>query len=187
MSDMLLMQLVQGRPADITGRLPVEMAVYDLLDLLGIAYERVDHEAVYTMEACAGVEAILQPAVICKNLFLCNRQKTQFYLLMIPGNKKFKTKDLSRQLGAARLSFAPEEFMMEYLCIAPGSVSVMGLMNDAENHVRLLIDKDVLKEEFLGCHPCVNTSSLRIRMCDLTGKFLPAVHHEYTKVDLPDA
>ena len=183
----MALQLVHGGPEDFDDRLPVETATYSLLDFLGIEYERVDHEAVYTMEACAEVDAVLQPAVICKNLFLCNRQQTQFYLLMIPGDKKFKTKDLSHQLGVARLSFAPEEFMMEYLHIAPGSVSVMGLMNDTDNHVQLLIDKDVLEEKFLGCHPCVNTSSLRMRMCDLTGKFLPAVHHEYIEVDLPDA
>lgn len=180
------LQLVYGRPSDVSGRLPVETATYDLLDTLGIEYERVDHEALYTMEACAEVDAILAPAVICKNLFLCNRQQTQFYLLMIPGEKKFKTKDLSHQLGVARLSFASEDFMMEYLHIAPGSVSVMGLMNDTENHVQLLIDRAVLESEILGCHPCVNTSSLRMRMSDMIQRFLPAVHHEYIEIDLPD-
>ena len=179
------LQLVHGRPEDVSGRIPQETAVYDLLDQLGIEYERVDHEAVYTMEACEQIDELLSPAVICKNLFLCNRQKTQFYLLMIPEDKKFKTKDLSHQLGVARLSFASEDYMMEYLQISPGSVSVMGLMNDTENHVQLLIDKDVLNKEYLGCHPCINTSSLRFRMSYLTEKFLPAVHHDYIEVDLP--
>lgn len=174
--------LESGRPKDGSGRLPVELAVYDLLDQLQVDYERIDHPAVFTMEACLEIDKALAPAVICKNLFLCNRQKTQFYLLMIRDDKKFVTKDISSQLGVARLSFAPEEYMMEYLRITPGSVSVMGLMNDQENHVRLLIDRDVLREPYLGCHPCVNTSSLRLPMHCLTEAFLPAVHHEYTEV-----
>lgn len=179
------LKLVKGRPQDVSGRIPQEIAVYDLLDHLEIEYERVDHEAVYTIDACAEVDAVLAPAVICKNLFLCNRQKTQFYLLMIREDKQFKTKDVSRQIGAPRLSFASEEHMMEYLQITPGSVSVMGLMNDTENHVRLLIDRDVLAAEYVGCHPCINTSSIRFRTALLTERFLPAVHHDYTLVEVP--
>ena len=181
------LKLVKGRPskAEETGRLPKETAVYDLLDRLDIEYERVDHEAAFTMEACIAIDEVLSPAVICKNLFLCNAQKSKFYLLMIREDKKFKTKDISKQIGSARLSFAPEEYMTEYLNISPGAVSVMGLMNDTENHVRLLIDRDVLQEEYLGCHPCVNTSSIRFRMQELMGKFLPAVHHDYTEVKVP--
>lgn len=176
------LNLTAGRPADTTGRTPQEIAVYDLLDQLNITYERVDHPAAFTMEACLAIDEVLAPAVICKNLFLCNRQKTNFYLLMIREDKTFKTKDITKQIGSARLSFAPEENMMEYLQISPGSVSVMGLMNDTENHVQLLIDKDVLQEEYLGCHPCVNTSSIRFPVADLVLKFLPAVHHEFLEV-----
>lgn len=125
--------LEKGRPVDCTGRLEKEIRVYDLLDSLGIAYERVDHEAAFTMEACAAIDKVLYPAVVCKNLFLCNRQQTDFYLLMIRDDKKFKTKEISKQIGSARLSFAPEEYMEKFLDITPGSVSVMGLMNDYEN------------------------------------------------------
>ena len=170
------MTLVTGRPADCSGRLDKEIRVYDLLDELGIGYQRIDHEAAMTMEACAAIDEALD-ATICKNLLLCNRQCTDFYLLMIPGNKVFKTSILSKQIGSSRLSFAAPEYMQQYLDITPGSVSVLGLMNDKENHVQLLIDEDVLKGEFFGCHPCINTSSLRIRMCDLMEKILPAVHH----------
>jgi Ala-tRNA(Pro) deacylase len=166
------------------GREEKEMRVYDLLDSLNITYERVDHEAAETMEACARIDKVLEPAVICKNLFLCNAQKTKFYLLMIRDNKKFKTKEISHQINSARLSFGPAEFMEEYLNITPGSVSVMGLMNDTENHVTLLVDEDVLNAEYFGCHPCVNTSSLRLRIDDVFGKFLKAVHHDYTVVHL---
>lgn len=165
------------------GRLPREMAVYDLLEELGISYQRLDHEPMATIEDCQGVDELLG-IHMCKNLFLCNSQKTVFYLLMMPGEKKFKTKELSHQIGSARLSFASEEFMEEFLHIHPGAVSIMGLMNDRDNRVNLLIDEDVLKEEYLGCHPCVNTASLRLRTEDVIHKFLPHVKHEYTTVHL---
>lgn len=173
-----------GRPTENGQRLEKEIRTYDLLDSLGIEYERVDHEAAETMEACAEVDKILAPAVICKNLFLCNTQKTKFYLLMIREDKKFKTKEISHQINSARLSFAPAEYMEEYLDITPGSVSVLGLMNDKENNVTLLVDEDILKEEYFGCHPCINTSSLRLRVTDVFGPFLQAVHHNYTVVRL---
>ena len=167
------------------GREEKEMAVYRLLSDLGIPYERMDHEAMDTMEACQGVDEILH-IHMCKNLFLCNSQKTVFYLLLMPGEKKFKTKELSKQIGSARLSFASEEYMVKYLNIRPGSVSIMGLMNDTENCVQLLIDKDILASELVGCHPCVNTSSLSLRVRDLIDVFLPAVGHSYITVRLSE-
>ena len=178
------LELQQGRPADTTGRLEKEIRTYDLLDSLGIAYERVDHEEANTMEACAAVDEVLAPAVICKNLFLCNTQKTRFYLLMIKNDKKFKTKEISKQINSARLSFAPPEYMEKYLDITPGSASVMGLMNDKENQVTLLVDEDVLSAEYFGCHPCINTSSLRLKVSDVFGTFLKAVKHDYITVKL---
>jgi len=174
----------QGAPESMDSRLPKEQRTYALLDSLHIPYTRVDHEATATIDCCLEVEKILG-IHICKNLFLCNAQKTKFYLLMMPGNKKFKTKNLSKQINSARLSFAGDEYMEQYLDITPGSVSILGLANDHENHVQLLIDSDVLKDEYLGCHPCINTSSLKIRTADLLEKFLPAVHHEYITVTLP--
>ena len=163
---------------------PQESAAFDLLDTLGIDYDRVSHDAAFNMELCADVSAVLGVSV-CKNLFLCNRQQTVFYLLMMPGDKKFRTKDLSSQLGCARLSFADERFLLEYLDIHPGSVSIMGLMNDKTHAVQLLVDRELLKDAFIGCHPCVNTSSMRIAREDLFGKFLEAVGHDYRIVDLP--
>lgn len=176
--------IVKGRPTTSEGRLEKENRVYDLLDSLGIEYERVDHEEANTMEACAAIDEVLAPAVICKNLFLCNSQKTRFYLLMIREDKKFLTKDISKQINSARLSFAPAEFMEQFLDITPGSVSVMGLMNDKENNVTLLVDEDVLKAEYFGCHPCINTSSLKLKVEDVFGPYLKAVNHEYTVVKL---
>lgn len=177
------MELLNGRPENAEGRLPREMRTYDLLDSLGIEYQRTDHERTDTMEACLEVDGILG-VVICKNLFLCNRQKTSFYLLMMPGDKKFRTKELSAQIGSSRLSFADPDDMLKYLDIEPGAVSIMGLMNDKEGAVQLLIDEDVLKDGYIGCHPCVNTSSLRMRTEDVTEKFLPAVGHGYRTVRL---
>ena len=179
-----IMELVKGRPIDVTDRLDKEIRTYDLLDSLGIEYERVDHEAAETMEACAEIDVLLEPAVICKNLFLCNSQKTRFYLLAIRGDKKFKTKEISHQINSPRLSFASPEFMEKYLDITPGSVSVLGLMNDIKNNVKLIVDEDVLKEDYFACHPCINTSSLRLKTEDVFGKFLEAIHHDYIVVTL---
>ena len=180
------MELQNGRPETTSGRLDKEIRVYDLLDKLGIAYQRVDHEATMTMEACEEVDRILgDDTTICKNLFLCNRQETNFYLLLMPGDKPFKTKDLSAQIHPARLSFAKPEYMEKYLDITPGSVSVLGLMNDSEKKVQLLIDEDVMKEPYFGCHPCINTSSLKFTTEDLTKKIIPALGHDPITVSLP--
>ena len=180
------MTLFEGRPADCTGRLEKEIRTYDFLDSLGVRYQRIDHAPAMTMEVCADIDAALE-ATICKNLLLCNRQCTAFYLLMIPGNKTFKTSVLSKQIGSSRLSFADAEYMERFLDITPGSVSVLGLMTDHEHHVQLLIDEDVLKGEFFGCHPCINTSSLRLRTSDLMEKIIPAMGHEPRIVSLPAA
>ena len=171
----------QGRPSD--DRIPQELAVYDKLEELGISFTRVDHDHADTMEDCLLIERTLG-ARICKNLFLCNRQKTDFYLLLIPGDKVFKTKELSKQIGSARLSFASAEYMEKYLDITPGAVSIMGLMNDKDNVVRLLVDEDLLKEEWIGCHPCVNTSSIRVKTKDMFDTVMKAMHHEMTVVRL---
>ena len=180
------MELQNGRPANTDDRLGKEVRVYDFLDNLGIEYQRIDHEAAMTMEACEEIDRVLgDDTTICKNLFLCNRQETNFYLLLMPGNKPFKTKDLSAQIHSARLSFAKPEYMEEYLDITPGSVSVLGLMNDSEKKVQLLIDEDIMKEPYFGCHPCINTSSLKFTTEDLTTKIIPALGHDPITVNLP--
>ncbi len=179
------MELLSGRPANCENRLPREVRCYDLLDSLGISYQRIDHEETNTMEACAAVDEALN-ATICKNLLLCNRQCTSFYLLMIPGHKPFKTSVFSKLIGSSRLSFAAPEYMERFLDITPGSLSVLGLMNDQKNQVQLVIDEDILKGDFFGCHPCINTSSLRISTKDLTDKIIPAMGHTPLLVALPN-
>ena len=180
------MELQKGRPENTDNRLDKEIRVYDFLDKLGVQYQRIDHEAAMTMEACEEIDhALGDNTTICKNLFLCNRQETDFYLLLMPGDKPFKTKDLSAQIHSASLSFAKPEYMEKYLDITPGSVSVLGLMNDSEKKVQLLIDEDVMKEPYFGCHPCINTSSLKFTTEDLMQKIIPALEHEPVTVTLP--
>ena len=172
------LELLHGRPADSAGREDRELRCYDLLDSLGIDYWRVDHAAAMTMEDCAQADEVLgEDTAICKNLFLTNSKKDRYYLLLLPGHKKFVTKEVSRQIGSTRLSFASEEKLLEYLDIHPGSVSVMGVMNDRENRVEVLIEEDVLKYPYLGCHPCKNSTSMKLTCQDLLQKFLPAVGH----------
>lgn len=196
-----VLPIFQGRPSDCTGRMEREIRVYDLLDSLGIVYDRIDHDPAMTMEVCAQIDAAFgrmsleefrhcdaseqqNHAIVCKNLFLCNKQKTHYYLLMMPGQKKFLTRNLSAQINSARLSFADADDMLSMLDITPGSVSVMGLMNDREHRVQLLIDSDVVRSRYVGCHPCINTSSLRLKTDDLLHKLLPAIGHEPIMVTL---
>lgn len=168
-----------------TGRTDRENAVYVLLEKLGIAFEGLDHDRADTMEICEHIEKKLG-AEICKNLFLCNRQQTDFYLLLMPGKKIFKTKYLSEQINSSRLSFGSGEQMEMLLGVTPGSATVLGMMNDKEKRVRLLIDRDLLKNEFTGCHPCVNTSVVKMRTADITDILLPALGVTPTYVELPN-
>lgn len=178
-------QIYKEKPKNISTREQKELRVYDLLESLHIEYERVDHQAAFTMKDCIKIRDELG-ICDCKNLFLTNATKTKFYLLMLPGEKKLKTKVLSKEIGSSRLSFALEDKMYEYLEITPGSVSVMGLMNDKNNQVSLLIDQELLKWEYIGCHPCVNTASIKIKTKDLIESILPAISHTYLPVTLTE-
>lgn len=178
---MEISQIYTTRPSD--ERLPKEMRSYDFLENLGVAYERVDHDAAMTMEDCALAKSVLG-VKICKNLLLCNSQKTKFYMLLMSGDKHFVTKDFSKAIGSSRLSFAPPEFMEKFLDITPGSLSVLGLMNDADNNVTLYIDRDVVADAYFGCHPCINTSSVKFSTEDLLNKVIPATGHEINFVDI---
>lgn len=175
--------LHEGRPEDLSEREERERRVYEHLDSLGIGYTRADHGAAMTMDDCLEVDRILD-VVMCKNLFLCNRQKTSFYLLLIPGDKPFRTKEFSGALGISRVSFAGEEDMVRLLGLTPGAVSPMGLLNDVEGDVTLVIDKDVVVGENIGCHPCVNTSSIKLSTLDFLEKYLPSVKHSPIYVEL---
>nr|WP_302598495.1 prolyl-tRNA synthetase associated domain-containing protein [uncultured Cellulosilyticum sp.] len=174
-----------GAPQNKIGRLEKEIRVYDLLERLDIPFERIDHEPLMTMAQCNVVDEALE-AIVCKNLFLCNSKKDQYYLLMVVGDKKFRSRQVADQIKSSRLSFAGAQEMEAYLDITPGAVSVMGLMNDTSNKVQLLIDEDLVRYEYMGCHPCVNTSSLRIKTRDVLERFLKAVNHMPIFVHLED-
>ena len=175
--------LHDGRPADCAGRDAVETACYDFLDSLGVPYQRVDHSETPSIEACGEVEKLLG-IEICKNLFLCNRQQTAFYLLLMPGKKRFVTREFCAQIHSPRLSFGSPELLERTLDLTPGSVSILGLMNDSEKQVQLAIDREVYEEPYFGCHPCINTSSLKMESREIWDKFLPAVGHDPIFVDL---
>ena len=177
------MELFKGRPADISDRSEKEIRVYDYLDKLSIDYWRLDHAPAfgYEEDLCREIEESLG-ARICKNLFLANRQRTKFYMLMIPEHKVFRSSDISKQAGSSRLHFAESEYMEELIECSPGSASVMGLINDTEHRVQLLVDDDVINSEYVGCHPCINTSSLRIRSEDIFNKFVKATGHDFIVV-----
>ena len=173
------MTIETGRPADCSGRPEKECAVYDLLERLDISFTRADHPAAFTMEECEAVSQALHTP-ICKNLFLCNRQKTAFYLLLLPASKPFRTKEITAQLGCARLSFAGEEQLASLLHLTPGSATIFGLQYDTENRVQLVVDRDLLDEAYFGCHPCINTSTIRLKTSDVFDRLTHALHHAYT-------
>ena len=170
------MKREKGRPQNEKGKPQKEIATYDFLDQLGITYEWIDHRPLQSMADCEEVDAQLE-AVVCKNLFLHNAKKDQYYLLMVCGDKKFRSTEIATQIGSSRLSFADATELEALLALTPGSVSVMGLMNDAESSVQLLIDDALLDYDYFGCHPCVNTSSLRLLVADLLQHILPALGH----------
>ncbi|RBP61334.1 Ala-tRNA(Pro) deacylase [Alkalibaculum bacchi] len=166
-----------------SNRLQKEIETYDLLNKLNIPFAGIDHQAAMTIEDLGDTESLLGIS-IAKNLFLRNSSKSKFYLLVMPGHKKFLTKNLSKQIESSRLSFADGSYMEEYLNITPGSCSILGLMFDKEHKVNLVIDKDIIDSEYLGCHPCVNTSSLKIKTSDIMEVFLPHTGHEAAIVEL---
>jgi len=175
----------KGKPTDTSGRLQKEIRVYEYLDNLGIEYYRIDHDLCPSMKDLEEINAIFKN-IICKNLLLCNTQRTKFYLLMMPKDKRFYTKIVSKLIGSSRLSVAEDIYLEKYLDVTPGSVSIMGLMNDKENVVQLIIDSDVIKNEYIGCHPCINTSSLKILTKDILEKFLVSVNHKPIIIDIPN-
>lgn len=183
--DQELLTVYHGRPEDLSGRIPAEVATYDFLDKLNIEYDRVDHEPAMSDDIYAKMDSSLV-STACKNLFLVNRQGTKFYLLMMPRNKDFRTRFLKEQLGLAHLSFAKEEQMVEYLGVHPGSVSIMCLLKDIDAKVELIIDKDVFSGDTVRFHPCINTSSIRISTKDFTNIVIPALNHEPTLINIPD-
>lgn len=170
-----------SRPTD--KRSETEELVYDVLEKLNISFHRTDHSPAATIHECKKIEKYLDVS-ICKNLFLTNNKKDIFCLLLICGDKKFESGKVSRQVGSSRLSFASDAELMQFLGITSGSVSIFGIINDTDNKVRVAIDSDLLKQEFIGCHPCKNTTTLKIKTCDIMEKFIPYARHNTFIINL---
>ena len=179
-------KLFKGRPSEESDHNISldEKIVYDFLDTLNVEYSVLTHPAAATMEECEKIRNRIGVPVF-KNLFLTNKQQSQFYLLMIPADKPFKTKYLSSQIGCSRLSFASAENMAEFLHIEPGAVSPMGLIHDKQQKVKLIVDRDLADIDTYACHPCVNTASIIISLNDLLTKVIPTTGHNFEWVTLP--
>ena len=179
---MYISQVYRGVPKDIDSRQEKERKCYDFLSKLGIDYEVVDHEEASDMDRCREIESVLG-VKICKNIMLCNRQESRFFIFMMPGDKKYVTKEFSKKIGMSRLSFAKEKYLKEFLNVSSGSVSVLALLNDTDNKVELVIDRDVIQQDHIRCHPCVNTSTLKIKTEDFLNKIIPALKKEAMIID----
>lgn len=168
-----------GRPENKVS--DIEEKTYNFLSELGISFECIEHSPAETIAICHQIEEKLG-ARICKNLFLKNSAQTQYYLLLLDGDTKFESSTISKQIGSTRLSFASAEKLDEYLGLQPGSVSVLGLINDKEANVTLLIESKLLEDEFFCCHPCKNTSTLKFRTSDIVERIIPATNHNFTLI-----
>ena len=144
------------------------------LEKIGTEYEIVTHPPVFTLEECQAVNGLIGGR-ICKNLLLRTDSGKVVYLLMIRDDKRFVTKEVSKKLGCSRLSFASGEYMENLLNTTPGSLSITSLFFDSEKKVALAIDADVLKEEYICCHPSDNTATLKIKTQDVLQKLVPAL------------
>lgn len=176
-------KLYDGRPVG-EACVDMETKAYDFLDRLEIRYKTLKHPAAFTIDECKKIRDEIH-APVFKNLFLTNRQQTKFYLLVMLGEKPFKTKYLSAQIGSARLSFADEAHMQRFLGVTPGSVTPIGIMNDFGKDITVLLDEDLRRHDDFACHPCINTASVVLSLHDLTDRILPATGHTFTWVTLP--
>ena len=162
-----------------------EQAVYDALKNMGIAYDVVQHAPASSMEECAWVMEPLN-ATCVKNIFLCPRNQSRFYLLITRPEAKLKTSDISKQAGASRLAFAPEEKLWHYLREKPGAISPMGLIFDEGREVTVLVDEALRKAPRVAFHPCVNTASLALSSDDFFDVYLKTLGYEPIYVTIHD-
>ena len=177
------MKVFQGSPQNTDQLSDNEKLIYGLLDELHIEYKRVEHEAVFTVAESQSVAELLEPAKHCKNLFLCPFNKSQYYLLVMPAEKKFASGSVSRQIHSSRLQFASDEDLAACLQLKSGSVGALALAMDKDKKVQLLVDKAVLTAEYVSSHPGVNTASIALKTTDLFSKYLPATGHDYIVVE----
>lgn len=172
---MYISEVVKTVPEDARGAL--ETKTYEELTRLGIKFERVDNDPVEAMDECTEIAGKLGTE-IRKTIVVCNRQKTQYYLVILPADKRFDSKRFAQMMQCARVSFASAEDMESILGVQPGSATVMSILNDTDNKVQVVVDKAVADEKWFGCNPGANTTHLKIKTNNLLNNFLPAEGHK---------
>lgn len=159
----------------------LQFLVYKTLNELHIPYQRVETDEVITMEDCAAVNERLQMNMV-KTLFLCTRHQQELYLFVTAGNKRFDSKWFSQELNTSRVSFAPEESMHMLLGTNIGAATIFSTLLTSAKDVHLVIDKDVLQEEYYGCSDGTTTGYMKIKTSDITDRFLPATGHSFSVI-----
>ncbi|MBO5495601.1 MAG: prolyl-tRNA synthetase associated domain-containing protein [Eubacterium sp.] len=174
-------EIIKTAPTEFKSTL--QQKVYETLDALEIPFERVDNTPAVTMEDCIEIDEKLKVKTV-KTLFLCNRQKTAFYLFVTAGDKPFVTKDFGKALGVSRVSFAPAELLDSMLDTKPGATTVLSTVLDTDNSIRVVIDSEVTGYEYYGCTDGTATSYMRLKTEDVLNKYLPYTNHEYTVIEV---
>ena len=152
------------------------------LDELGIKYYYYEHPLAKTMEDCEGIGADVG-AKHFKNIYACDHTETNFFIIIIRADKKFRTSEVSRKLGVSRLSFCTDEMLQENLGVVSGAVTPLALMNDKEHKTLLVVDKDILRDEMVCCHPLTSDASVAMHRYDLI-KFVRACGNEIKFLDI---
>lgn len=155
--------------------MPNQQEIIAFLDSLAITYEYHNHPKAHTIDACLALPFITEDVTICKNLFLCNRQQTQYYLLLLKPDTVFRTSAVSKALGSSRLSFAPEDSLPRLLNLTSGSVSPFGLLYDHEHKIMLAAEEAVTDTPRIAFHPCDNSATVILTQEDFWKTVLPAL------------
>jgi Ala-tRNA(Pro) deacylase len=169
--------------APATYKSDLQKRVFGALNDLHIPFQRVDTDEAITMDDCVMIDQRLQMKMV-KTLFLCNRQQTEFYLFITCGDKSFRSKDFSHALGISRVSFAPAEMLLTMLHTHVGAATVLSMLEDDDNRVKVVMDKDVTAEEWYGCSDGTTTGYMKLRTDDVMNVFLPFVHHQATVIEV---
>ena len=157
--------------------------IYEAFAMLGISFERVENDETLTMEDCLAIDERLDVHT-AKTLFLCNRQKTNYYLFPTRGDKPFVTKDFGKALGISRVSFASAEDLEKYIGVLPGASTILGVLMESAKNVHLVIDREIAEAEFLCCPDGTRTGYIKLRTSDVLEKLIPFSGHSYEVIDI---
>lgn len=163
--------------APVVFKSDLQKSVYETLQKTGIPFERVNTDEAISMDDCVLIDAKLNMNMV-KTLFLCNRQQTEFYLFVTKGDKPFKSKDFSHALNISRVSFAPADLLFSMLGTHIGAATVLSMLIDTENKVKVVFDSEVLAEKWYGCSDGTTTGYLKIETTLIVNRYLKFVNHE---------